>query len=111
LKTVFEWWLAILGSLGGAFLAFWGIRTIYFTWIKEHSVGRKAIEERKAKEEELEDKAKVIDLEIRRLELQVQSNTKRLDRLEKFVEDNYDDMRDLDEKVERLRQVQDSKIL
>ena len=103
--------LGILGSILTVALSIWGIRAIVFKVISERSVGSAAIKKQDAAREKLEEKADETELRIKKLELEIEALKDRLRRTEKHVDGNYDDMKELDAKLEKLRELQNSKIL
>lgn len=118
MKNLFEWIISISAGILGLAALVWQIRGAYRDRLKETSVGHTALEKEEEARTTLEMKAKEIDVELKGLqvavkkaELEIASYTARLERMERFVTDNYEDLRELDKKVEKLRQVQDTKIL
>lgn len=103
--------LAIMGSITGLALSIWAIRSIIYKSIAERSVGKSAIQKVEDARKKLEEKADDTELRIKKLELEMDALKDRMKRAEKHVDGNYEDMRQLDEKVEKLRRVQDQKIL
>lgn len=103
--------LGILGSILTVALSIWGIRAIVFKVITERSVGKAAIDKQDDARKKLESTASETELRIKKLELEIESLKDRLKRTEKHVDGNYEDMRELDNKVETLRRLQDHRIL
>lgn len=111
MKTLSEWALGIAGTVIGILIGAWTVRGFIFKYLEEKGAGKKALQKEEDARKLLEKTAEELVLQIKKIELDIDALKERMTRTSKFVDNNYEDLRELDEKVERLRQIQDSKLL